>query len=318
MNQQLDWHIPVWQLYAQMKQSQRIPHAILLTGIRGLGKSLLAAELIASILCTNNEQQTHACGDCHSCQLLKTGAHPDHIEILVEESSSQIKIDQIRELKEKQNLTPTVSNYKTVLISPAEIMNISAANSLLKLLEEPQANTVIILLSHQSDRLPITITSRCQNLLVRAPESSRALAWLQQKYPHVDEQTLTKILAMVGGAPLAAEAWLDLDSDVLDQVKQDFISVLRGQANPVAIAAVWQQHDLLMIFRYLRSYVAQQITQRLSGDESQKNPEKMRIWWQIDDCILHIMKLLSSQNNFNKTLLIEEFIVSIKQCTATS
>jgi len=128
------WQTIQWQLFSQQKQQQRLPHAIVMTGVNGLGKRSLADQMVAALLC-ENDNTSEPCGQCHSCQLFMAGSHPDHTIIEPEESGKQIKIEQIRRLKDKQQLTPTVAKWKTVIVCPADNMNINANNSLFKLLE---------------------------------------------------------------------------------------------------------------------------------------------------------------------------------------
>jgi DNA polymerase-3 subunit delta' len=168
--------------FAERLEQDRLPHALLLSGPRGTGKTTLATEFIASILCLEN---THpACGCCRSCQLLSTGAHPDRHLITFEENPKtgelrkEVVVDQVRRLIASLNLTNTISRRKAALIFPAEAMNRNAANALLKTLEEPPGETVMLLVSHDIIRLPATIRSRCQNLHVRQPDPVAALEWL--------------------------------------------------------------------------------------------------------------------------------------------
>ena len=300
------WQHEQWQLFCQQKNKQRLPHAMLLTGQDGLGKLSIANQMVAAVLC-KDDTQAEPCGHCHSCQLFAAGNHPDHTFITPEESGKQIKIDQIRQLKEKQELTPTVANWKTVIISPSENMNISSNNSLLKLLEEPQTNTLLILITARQERLPITILSRCQKVVLSAPEQSVTLNWLQQQGTF-DARQIEQIMPLAKGAPLRL---LELiKSNIIEQiqvVETDFNTMLTGKANPITIAKNWQQYDLMLGFNYLQNL----IKQRLLTKSEQGNNEITRRYWHIYDCILATIKLLSSSNNINKTLLIEQFMVSV-------
>ena len=237
------WQTKQWQIFCQQKSQQRLPHAIVLTGIDGLGKCALANQMVASVLCEQIDAK-EACGHCHSCQLFTAGSHPDHILIEPEELGKQIKIEQIRRLKDKQELTPTVAKWKTVIITPADSMNINANNSLLKLLEEPQANTLLILVSSKSYRLPITILSRCQKLALTAPETAIGVQWCQQQ-TDMDKNTIDQLLSIAKGAPLKALQLLETDTlSIIKQLDADFNAVLQGNANPIHLTKEWQKHDL--------------------------------------------------------------------------
>lgn len=188
-------------------EQARLPHALLLSGPGGTGKSLLAESFTAGILCL--EEGYPACGNCRSCQLLDTGAHPDRQVITFEEHPKtgelrkEIVVDQVRRLIASLNLTNTISHRKAALIHPVEAMNTNSANALLKTLEEPPGDSVLVLVSHDVARLPATIRSRCQNLYVRPPDPSTVLDWLCSEYDF-DPVESKAALQAAAGSPLVA------------------------------------------------------------------------------------------------------------------
>jgi DNA polymerase-3 subunit delta' len=295
-----------------MKNSGRMPHALLLTGIAGLGKQRFADKIAASLLCQQPGDNAEACGQCHSCRLLNAGSHPDHTVVAPEETGKQIKVDQIRELKAKQTLMPKVSGWKTVIIRSADSMNISAFNSLLKLLEEPQPQSVLLLISQNPHQLPITIRSRCQTLAMPVPEQQAAIDWLSEQNPQQDEKAWQSLLKLVQGAPLAALTMQEHGLEQIQQVRQDFAALMRAQANPVKLAAAWQQYDLLSIMHQLQHMLQQKLLSLLSREVA-VSQGLLKQYWAISDCITSTIKLISSQNNPNKTLLIEDFMVTVMQ-----
>ena len=299
------WQETQWQSFKQQREQQRLAHAILLTGVVGLGKVNFANQMVASVLCTNHDQ-VEACGFCHSCQLFSAGNHPDHSFITPESVGKQIKIDQIRQLKGKQELTPTVAKWKTVIINPADSLNINANNSLLKLLEEPQENTLLILISSKPESLPITILSRCQRISFSPPEIESGLDWIKQQ-GIADNLKNEKVLSVAKGAPLRALELIEENvMDALLQFEGDFETILESKANPVELAKKWQQYDLTMGFNHLQN----RVKQSLIDLQGQDNEYLTKRYWYIYDCITNAIKLTSSSNNINKILLIEQFIVS--------
>ena len=177
----MTWLDPVREEFRKRLLGDRLAHAFLLSGQTGTGKQGLAMEMAAAILC--REYRLPACGSCRSCQLLVSGAHPDFRILSFElnrngKLRTEIVIDQVRELISFLQLTTTIGEKKAALVYPAEAMNKNAANALLKTLEEPPGDAVIILLSHDPFRLAVTITSRYQKLQVRSPDTDTALAWL--------------------------------------------------------------------------------------------------------------------------------------------
>lgn len=201
------WLKAVEDEFTERLEHGRLPHALLLSGPRGTGKQDLAMQFVAGILCL--ESDWPACGCCRSCQLLVSGAHPDCHVITFEEHPKTgdlrkgLIVDQVRRLIATLNLTTTISRSKAALIYPAEAMNTNAANALLKTLEEPPGDTVIILVSSDPARLPATIRSRCQKLNVRQPEFALALDWLQNQ-AGLDPQDAKAALQAAAGSPLAA------------------------------------------------------------------------------------------------------------------
>ncbi|MCX4191295.1 DNA polymerase III subunit delta' [Methylophaga sp. OBS1] len=311
-NVDYSWHQKPWQHLQAMQQQGRMPHALLISGIAGVGKRAFADRLIASLLCSQTNSGFDACGHCHSCQLLAAGSHPDYKAVSPEEPGKQIKVDQIRDLKQSQTLMPKVSRGKVVLISAADQMNISAFNSLLKLLEEPQPESVLILLSENRQQLPITIKSRCQTLAIPTPDKEAALAWLQHTDMSFSEDEWLSLLRVSHGAPLAAMAAGEAGLQQSRQVTHDIALLMQAKANPVQMAADWQQFDLKSVLYQIQQMMQTKISNLLIRDEPVPGVI-LRQYWAIMDCISNTIKLISSQNNLNKILLIEDFMVTVMQ-----
>jgi DNA polymerase-3 subunit delta' len=202
-----------------------LPRALMLTGRAGLGKRETALFLANGLLCETRRADLQPCGTCASCLLLAAGNHPDLrvLEVGQEDEpgesdgedvtpaskkkpARQISVDKVRALADLVNITAHRGGAKVVCITPAEAMHPSAANALLKMLEEPPGETWFILVSHQPERLLPTIRSRCFRLDFTPPEAAPALQWLK-------EQGATRgalALAQGGYAPLTAR---DRDGD---------------------------------------------------------------------------------------------------------
>ncbi|MGK0440403.1 MAG: DNA polymerase-3 subunit delta', partial [Pseudohongiellaceae bacterium] len=148
-NQLLDpsfaWHAVQWQHLADLCAANRLPHALLFAGPPGVGKLRFAKALAYSLLCEKPGYQT-ACGECKQCRLNQT-SHPDLKLIQPEEGARQIKIDQVRGVVQFIVQTSHAGGYKIIILSPAEAMNTNAANAVLKSLEEPTDNCLLILIS---------------------------------------------------------------------------------------------------------------------------------------------------------------------------
>ncbi len=196
----LPWQSRQWASIQEARKQDRLPHALMLTGMSGLGKEHFARQLVMGIHCAQASDGM-PCGQCASCLQMLSLTHPDYSFVTVEEKKTQISIEQIRDLQSFMQLTQTGDNPKVVIISPAELMNINSANSLLKTLEEPQGVSLLILVTNQPAYLPATIRSRCQVISFSKPEKQVAKAWLEQagcKDPYI-------WLMMSQGAPCQAQ-----------------------------------------------------------------------------------------------------------------
>ena len=209
------WHEAI--AASALGSRQRWPHALLITGRRGLGKRLLALHFARSLLCENPRDSGEACGACPSCGYVGQGTHPDLqlIEPVTYDDEGNatavdtIGVERVRELIAFSQLSPHRQRAKVGLIAPAEAMNAAAANALLKTLEEPPPGTFLLLVSHQPARLPPTIVSRCLRLPAAEPDRSAAAAWLAHN--GIGKADPALVLAQAGGAPLFALALADAD-----------------------------------------------------------------------------------------------------------
>jgi DNA polymerase-3 subunit delta' len=239
----------------------RQAHACLIAGPKGLGKYQLAQDMALSLLCQEGEEQS--CGQCRSCQLFRTGAHPDfrlisfELNTNTDKMRTELVIEQIRNLNASMQLTNSLSPHKVALIYPAEAMNRSSANALLKTLEEPQGEAVIILVSHQPSRLPATIRSRCQNLVIRLPDEQTALNWLVTE-KGADGEDARIALKASAGSPLGALQMLEDGS--LTQFRAVFGTLKQVEADPSAVSEAmssWSELDQENLWNWLSLIAAQ-------------------------------------------------------------
>ncbi|HLU23189.1 MAG TPA: DNA polymerase III subunit delta' [Bacillaceae bacterium] len=143
-------------------EKQRVAHAYLFEGEHGTGKRAASMLFAESLFCSNKLDKVQPCGECANCRRINNGNHPDlHV---VEPDGLSIKIEQIRDLRKEFNKSGVESKQKMYVIIDAEKMTISAANSLLKFLEEPNVETTAILVTEQPQRILPTILSRCQTV----------------------------------------------------------------------------------------------------------------------------------------------------------
>jgi DNA polymerase-3 subunit delta' len=205
------WQQQAWERIQQQIAQDKTPHAVLLSGQQGIGKWHFAESLADYLLCLSPKADL-ACGQCRSCQLMKAGTHPDKKWLVPDEAGKAIKIDQVRALSHFIANTSQQGGRKIVLLGPVEQLNTNSANALLKSLEEPAGNTVLILVSHVLNGVMATIRSRCQLLPLACPSRSVALAWLEKL--QVDDAST--LLTLSGGAPLIAKGMVE--GDYLDHL----------------------------------------------------------------------------------------------------
>ncbi len=238
------WHDAVWQGLQQRLQRDELPHAILLAGAEGLGKRDLAAHLAAAALCSNR-RAGEACGACRSCQLLHSGTHPDLHALNLELNTQgnlrkEIVVSQVREMSRTLSMTSQLGGRQVAVIDPADLMNHQAANALLKTLEEPARDTIMVLVADQPWRLPATVRSRCQLFTVHRPARDLALRWLQEHAVEPAEEALDA----AGGNPGLARDWharelLPLHREVL----ADLRALAREEVTPLTVSARWADEN---------------------------------------------------------------------------
>jgi DNA polymerase-3 subunit delta' len=256
----LPWHEAAWQRLKAARTAGRLPHALLLQGPAGLGKRRFAELLARALFCASPDARGLPCGACRDCRLSASGAHPDLVAVEPEEGAAQIRIDAVRALAAWEGLTAHSVGHKVALVEPADAMNPAAANALLKTLEEPAGQTLILLVSAHPGRLPATIRSRCQRLAFSPPPRDMAAAWLAGQGVHAD---LDLLYGLSAGSPLKALALAA--PDVLSQraaMLGAFLEMMTGRRDPVALAEQWQKLDLTRTLEWLGGWAIDMVRLR--------------------------------------------------------
>lgn len=244
----LPWHAQAWQRLADQRASGRLPHALLLQGPVGVGKAGFGAFLAQSVLCAEPDSSGAGCGHCRSCVQFAAGSHPDFRVGEPAEDKKTILVDQVRGLIDWLVQRPHYQQgSKLLLIPAAERMNVAAANALLKTLEEPPADTLIVLVCARPASLLATVRSRCQAMVIAMPPVQQGLQWLQQRIAELqldgaDAATLEDALTLSGGAPLTAlQVLRDQQVAPYKQLLSDIAAIASGSKDPVAVAASWKK-----------------------------------------------------------------------------
>jgi len=258
------WIQEQWQHIVQRYQAGQLPHALMLSGPVGLGKFQLARQLAEALLCDENKQATSGeavtepCGHCNGCHLMAAGTHPDFKLLAPEGDSKQIPIDAVRETSRFLTLKSQFAPIQVVIVAPAEAMNKYAANSLLKTLEEPTPNSLILLVASQPSRLLPTIRSRCQSIEFTLPDKVQALSWMQAQESMSGLQShAEQLLALAGGAPLLALDYAQQGTlDSYQQLLSSLEKIAKKQADPVTEAKRWETVGLAQSVKWLYFWVA--------------------------------------------------------------
>ncbi|GMR15930.1 MAG: DNA polymerase III subunit delta' [Gammaproteobacteria bacterium] len=231
----LPWQTPNWENLTSSQKNNRLAHALLLHGPKGIGKNDFAIGFAHWLLC-EQPLADKVCGQCKSCLLVKAESNPDLLYLCPEEEGKAIKVDQIRELINKISLTGHGQGYRVIIISPADALNINASNSLLKTLEEPPQNTVLILISDKPSKLMATIRSRSQMIRFDLPSEDQSLQWLKLQNTANPEL----VLKLSAGAPLAALAMAEDDGlQIRDKLFHNWQELAAGNADALESAAMW-------------------------------------------------------------------------------
>jgi len=259
----LPWHAEHWTRLQARRQRDALPHALLLCGAVGLGKRAFARRFVHGLLCSE-PLDGDACGHCRSCLLFAAGTHPDVVSLSfgVRKDGvqrSEIVVDQIRELSARLAMSSQYGGWQVATIDPADAMNPAAANALLKTLEEPAAQTMMILLADAPWRLPQTIRSRCQRIEFHLPATATALEWLQAG--QVDDAAAA--LAAAGGNPGLAQAWAREGAlDRRQEVRKDLAALAAGRGQPLEVVKRWLDNEPAQRLWFAAQAVADEVKAR--------------------------------------------------------
>jgi DNA polymerase-3 subunit delta' len=241
---ELPWHTEL--LTSMLAGADRLPHALLLLGTPGIGKSRFANALGAALLCESPAADGRACGRCDACGWVAADNHPDfrRLSLVVDEDGKQareIKVEQFRALGDYLVVGAHRGGRRVVLIDPADALNAVTANAFLKTLEEPGDGLIFLLVTSRPDGIPPTIRSRCQMKLIEGPAFDEASAWVQGQSGCSPKEAGTW-LAMVGGAPLHATSFAEPAQATAHRAMLEAIARL-PDTSPLAAADSLQPWD---------------------------------------------------------------------------
>ena len=310
------WLVDQQTLISKQIENNHLPHALLITGCEGSGKSELAHWLVKTMLCLHKTKQNFSyvpCEECKHCKLYSSQTYPDHLSIFAEKST--IGVDNIRQASRFLEKKAHLGLYKTVVIEQAEKMTVAAANALLKTLEEPTAHSILVLLTSDSEMLLPTIISRCQLFAIR-PLAGEALLADMGGVTHNAYSNLTHLSELSDQS--VQERFMLFQQQylyfLLDQPQQEtFLKLLISSAESLR----WLEKITVNLMR-----ADNQWSQVLMIDESLEKELKQRIGhqqlWQIYQCILATVKQMKNFTQANSQFLLEKLYTDIKSSTILS
>jgi DNA polymerase-3 subunit delta' len=255
--------------------------------------------------------------------LLRAGTHPDYFLVEPEEAEKPIRVDQIRGLVDFVAQTAQLGGRKVILLEPAEAMNLNASNALLKSLEEPSGDTVLLLLSHQPSRLLPTIKSRCVQQACPMPRQDESMTWLKQVMPDLSVQDLDDLLILAGGSPLTAVRLQALGvqayrSQVVDGLKK----LLKRQVAPSPLAEGWNSIPLLLLMDWFCDWSLLILRYQMTRDQAVTGMADMSKVIQylgdkadsgqvisLQNWLLEQRQKVMGKANLNRVLLLEALLI---------
>ena len=297
----------------------RVAHAYLFYGMEGIGKRTVASVFARALNCTGEDPP---CGSCSSCLKAEHKNHPNIITIQAE--GQFIKIDAIREISAKMAFRPE-NGKRVFILKGADKMNAAAANSLLKTLEEPSPNNVLLLTTAKPHALPMTILSRCQSLRFAPLRNEEVSQYLQEKHQFEKND-----------ADMIAAASMGSIGRALEMKKEDYLTTIKRILNRLADDDSKDLMKRISFARYLGKD-REEISRRLeiinnayrdSLTFKETHEERMLIFKDHRDAVEAIANRLSGREilqnmtilheaidaiskNANKTLTLESMLVKL-------
>lgn len=322
--QLLPWQDEIWQRLQPALTGARMPHALMLTGAPGIGKLHLAKVLGAALLCRAPQTDGLPCGVCTSCSQMAGGAHPDFRELTPEPEKKTISVEQVRAFSRTRYLRPQIGQARVGLIHPVERLYPSAANALLKTLEEPPAGSHILLVTAQPSAVIATIRSRCQFLRVPLPTPAAMAGWLETQ-----PESVSHAVSIARGAPLRALELVNADMLRLQgQWLEDLCAFAGARLGPSGLAQRWHEHPLPELLDWLYLCVADILKIAFNVPESffanRAQQQSLRTLASRMDAgklrkslprLIKARRMLDS--NADKLLILEQLMITLWGCRTT-
>ena len=220
---------PIAQTLKNAIKAERVAHAFLFTGTRGVGKTSAARILAKAINCPKRQKDGNPCGACETCKAIARGEDMDVIEI---DGASNNSVEQVRELRQSAGIRPARSPYKIYIIDEVHMVTTSGFNALLKTLEEPPEHVKFIFATTDVHKVPATIISRCQRFDFKNIPTARIAAHLKEivkdEKMKADDDAIHRIARLGNGSMRDALSILDRvlslgEKHITDKILEDLL-----------------------------------------------------------------------------------------------
>lgn len=301
----------------------RLHHAYLFLGPEGVGKRTVAFSLAAAIHCPH--RQHDSCGQCGTCLSIRDGNHPDVRALGPETGKREISIQQMRDLQRQLEFRPFSGKKKVAIIDPAHLMNYHAQNALLKTLEDPPGNTLLILIANSTGTLLSTLLSRCLRLYFTFM-SVRQVADILVRHKGLPGEKAEVLAAFTGGS--LGEALTCDARELLDQRRKwigRFSSLSQGDYRGVMALAEEMAGDREKSLRFLRcieGWYRDILIHQVTGPAGEiRNTDMVEKIHEVASLysLDHTLSVLSRiarvigklQRNYNRRLVLEDFLIKV-------
>lgn len=287
-------------------ENKKFGHAYLFTGSRGCGKTSVA-KIMARLVNCENVIDGQLCGECKNCIATKDNSCVDVLEI---DAASNNGVDEIRELKSKVNLIPSVLNYKVYIIDEVHMLSIGAFNALLKTLEEPPEHVIFILATTELNKVPITIVSRCQTIEFKKINNKDMFNRLREisnmEKINITDDAITEIVNVSDGGLRDAIGMLDMSTTYTNnQITEEDIYAINGN---ISNAEIEYMSDLILK-KNLNVLI------NLINDYHNTGKDLIKI---IEKLINNLTTLMIKNNNTNICLTIKKLSETIEKMKNSS
>ena len=316
----LPWQAPLLARALDLKARGRLPQAVIIDDDGGQDSSHFVHYLSSLLLCDRPEQLS-PCGACDACRMMQAGTYADFTLVTLEidekskKPSKNIKIEQIRKLIHEVSLTHQYARLKIAAIYPAENLSRAGANAFLKTLEEPASGVLLMLVTHNRGRIPITLRSRCQTWRLGLPGRAEARDWLQQQ--ELSAEDADTYLDYAGGDPVLALDLRQLDyASLVTDFKQRLGNFLRGKLAASSLCQHLKSFDSELL-RRLIEMTLNAYCYRSSGVDAAGNSledgdrERSRRLLELRQRAQNQLQV--EENNLDLQLQLEDVLISLKQ-----